>query len=284
MLSDQVLGLRESEIRQFSQQCGQFRESLAIFEQHFKLRNFLVGYQLTLADVYLLAVLIAPFQLFIDEKTRKSTFPNLTRYMTLNLSNFHLAKSFGKIVFCKNVINPKFDIKIEKKAKEGGAADAGKGAEKVKADKNAGKKEAAKPKEQKAKEPTTKEEKPAEKKVEDPVKAWATSLPELKFDFYDFKTEFVNAKDKKAVLQDLWKNKWDDKALSFWHVHYQKYDASEGAQLHKVNNLLNGFMQRIDDKVRPHSLGVFGVYGDEPNLEQYGCVLWRGDDIPYPMK
>ena len=117
---------------------------MAIFEQHFKLRNFLVGYQLTLADVYLLAVLIAPFQLFIDEKTRKSTFPNLTRYMTLNLNNFHLAKSFGKIVFCKTVINPKFDIKIEKKAKEGsGGADGGKDGGKGKQDKNAGKKDAS---------------------------------------------------------------------------------------------------------------------------------------------
>jgi hypothetical protein len=116
---------------------------LAIFEQHFKLRNFLVGYQLTLADVYLLAVLISPFQLFIDEKTRKGTFPNLTRYMTLNLNNFHLAKSFGKIAFCKNVINPKFDIKIEKKGKEGAGADGGKDGGKGKPDKNAGKKDAS---------------------------------------------------------------------------------------------------------------------------------------------
>lgn len=57
-----------------------------VFEKHFKLRNFLVGYQLTLADVYLVAVLISPFQLFIDEKTRKDTFPNITRFMTLNLN------------------------------------------------------------------------------------------------------------------------------------------------------------------------------------------------------
>ena len=132
MLSEQVIGLRESEVRAFSQQCGQFRNSLMIFEKHFKLRNFLVGYQLTLADVYLVAVLISPFQLFIDEKTRKDTFPNLTRYMTLNLNMFHLAKSFGKISFCKKVINPNFDIKIEKvkkpeEAKKGEEGGKGKG-------------------------------------------------------------------------------------------------------------------------------------------------------------
>lgn len=116
------------------------------------------------------------------------------------------------------------------------------------------------------------------------MKAWSTGLPELKFDFYDFKTEFVNSKDQASVLKNLWTNKWDDAGLSFWFVHYKKYDDSEGAKLHIVNNLLNGFMQRMDEKIRPHSLGVFGVYGDEPNLEQYGCVLWRGSDLPYPMK
>ena len=42
-------------------------------------------------------------------------------------------------------------------------------------------------------------------------------------------------------------------------------------------------MQRIDEKMRPHSLGVFGVYGDEPDLEQFGLVLWRGPEIPVPM-
>ena len=77
-------------------------------EKHLLIRNFLVGYQLTLADVYLVAVLISPYQLFIDEKTRKATFPNITRFMTLNLANCHLTETFGKVRFCKNTINPVF--------------------------------------------------------------------------------------------------------------------------------------------------------------------------------
>jgi len=36
----------------------------------------------------------------------------------------------------------------------------------------------------------------------------------------------------------------------------------------------------MDDKVRKHSLGCFGVYGDEPNLEQIGLMLWRGSEVP----
>ena len=41
-------------------------------------------------------------------------------------------------------------------------------------------------------------------------------------------------------------------------------------------------MQRIDDKLRPHSIGTFGVYGEPKELEQIGVIIWRGKDIP-PM-
>jgi hypothetical protein len=83
------------------------------------------------------------------------------------------------------------------------------------------------------------------------------------------------------ALETLWSaDKWDDKALSFWLLSYEKFSAKEGEKVHVNNNMLNGFIQRMDDKVRKHSLGAFGVYGDEPNLEQIGVMLWRGSEVP----
>ena len=46
---------------------------------------------------------------------------------------------------------------------------------------------------------------------------------------------------------------------------------------------MNGFMQRIDDKLRKHSLGMLGVYGEEPSLEIKGVFICRGKEIPKPM-
>lgn len=46
---------------------------------------------------------------------------------------------------------------------------------------------------------------------------------------------------------------------------------------------MNGFIQRIDDKLRKHALGVIGVYGEEPNLEIMGILMWRGTGVPEPM-
>lgn len=36
--------------------------------------------------------------------------------------------------------------------------------------------------------------------------------------------------------------------------------------------------------MRKHSMGVFGVYGEEPELEILGVFMWRGTDIIYPMQ
>lgn len=91
----------------------------------------------------------------------------------------------------------------------------------------------------------------------------------------------VNAVDKKEALDTLWKN-WDNSAMSFYFVHYEKYEG-EGRVLHQFNNLLNGFLQRMDDKMRKHSLCVLGVYGQEPDLEIMGVFFWRGVGVIEPM-
>jgi hypothetical protein len=97
----------------------------------------------------------------------------------------------------------------------------------------------------------------------DYAKTWVSNLTELKFSMHDFKTALVNARkvggsktvnvaEKRAVIDQLLVTNWDRNALSFWHVKYQKYDKTEGDRLHYTKNLLNGFIQRIDDKLRPH--------------------------------
>lgn len=92
----------------------------------------------------------------------------------------------------------------------------------------------------------------------------------------------MNAADKKEALQTLW-SQWEDAAMSAYLVHYEKYEG-EGQVLHVTNNLLNGFLQRMDDKMRKHALCVLGVYGEEPELEIMGVFIWRGTGVIEPMK
>jgi elongation factor 1-gamma len=46
---------------------------------------------------------------------------------------------------------------------------------------------------------------------------------------------------------------------------------------------MNGFLQRMNDKIRKHSLGFLGIFGDEPDLDIQGIFLWRGSELPVPM-
>ena len=103
----QLRGEQVSDIKAFSQQLGAFRDSLVTFEKHFILRNYLVGYSLTLADVYLVAALVGPFKHLFDKKTRMAKIPNLTRFMTLNLDSFHFEGGYGgQVTLCKKSLTP----------------------------------------------------------------------------------------------------------------------------------------------------------------------------------
>ena len=63
-----------------------FKKTLLPLEKHLRLRNFLVGYSLTLADVTLIASLVIPLQTVLDQQYRKDTIPNLSRYSEIILS------------------------------------------------------------------------------------------------------------------------------------------------------------------------------------------------------
>lgn len=91
---------------------------MAFIEKHLKIRNFLVGHQMTLADVYLTALMIQPYQLMFEKKVRDQTLPNLTRYVNLNLQNLHFRRSFGRVLFCPKEIKPNFEIVVQKKPEQ----------------------------------------------------------------------------------------------------------------------------------------------------------------------
>ena len=93
-------------MRNFSITLNNFKKALAPFENHLKLRNFLVGYQLTLADVTLVANLVIPMQTVLDTKWRKDTMPNLSRFTQLILEGSAFVQTFGKVHFAKKMLQP----------------------------------------------------------------------------------------------------------------------------------------------------------------------------------
>lgn len=102
-----------------------------------------------------------------------------------------------------------------------------------------------------------------EKKKKNPLDL----LPPTNFNLYDYKTLYINSKNKREALDELWKL-FDPQGFSIWYVRYNK-DDDEGKKLYMTNNLLRGVLNRLDS-LRKYCLGVHGVYGEEPDLEIRG--------------
>lgn len=68
---------------------------MAAVEKHLLLRNFLVGHNLTLADVYLFHAIIGPFKHLYEKKTRLEYLSNITRFVTLNSESLYFQQGYG---------------------------------------------------------------------------------------------------------------------------------------------------------------------------------------------
>lgn len=90
------------DLRAFSMAQSDLRQALQGFESHLRLRNFLVGHSLTLADVFLVGILTEAFSMAVDKKSRDANFPNLQRYVSLILQMPCFASVFGPAQFCKD--------------------------------------------------------------------------------------------------------------------------------------------------------------------------------------
>lgn len=128
---DMVLGEAQADQKSFSIALNEFKQTLGSIEEHLALRNFLVGHQMSLADALLVSILSTCFELVLDKKARDGQLKNLTRYTTLILKMAPCARVFGQVMFCKDVIQPNYNLeKPKEKAKDKAKAAAG-------ADKNA---------------------------------------------------------------------------------------------------------------------------------------------------
>ena len=233
-------------------------KSLHVVDQLLNGKSHLVGTSLTIADITLVSDL-APLYRYMFSQKQRSELPHLTAYFEKWAHTAEFKQVLGHIqhptehwpIHFTHI--KKEHAKVEKQPQP--------------------------KKEEKKKEEKKKEEVEEDDVIEEKQKTY--SFPETKFDLFAFKTMYVNAPNKKDALDFLLAN-WDENAFSFWYLVYDKLP-SEGKVLFLTNNLMSGFLDRAD-ACRKYSLGVHGVYGDEPNLEVRGVWMWKGVDILEPLK
>lgn len=210
-------------------------------------KTYLVGDQITLADITVASALLYPMKLVCDKAYLKP-FGNAVRWFTTCVNQPEFKKVLGDVVMCK---------------KETMAA--GQAAPKEAASKKGGKK--------KDKKPAADAPPPAPKKVEHPYKIMDKEAPS-KFIMDAWKKTYSNCESYDTAMATFWET-FDMDGYSLW---YQTYNFNEENKMaFKACNAVGGFMQRSDE-VRKWAFGAMHVIGSEDTLlEINGVWLLRGD-------
>lgn len=244
-----IFGFREYVKENSDNAQKAFRETLKHLNAHLEGKTYIVGNNVTLADLELFYIIKPYFELLFVEQIRKMT-PNVVNWFNNLAKNANIIKAYGRVILCKTPHKcPK--IKIEEKKPE--------------------KKKEEKP----AEKPKTEET--SNKKKANPLDV----LPPSSFILDDFKREFMNSKDRPAVMKDFW-GKFDPQGYSFWTMKYDKLP-SEGKVLFRTRNSMSFFLQKLNE-FRKYTFAAHGIYGVEDAYDIKGLWMWRGLEIPEELK
>jgi len=154
-------------------------KALTLLDKHFLSFTYMVGHQITLADISVCSVLAEAFRLVLGPEERKS-LGNLIRWFNLCIAQPEISKVLGKVEMCSGeAAAPSPSKKEEKKEGKKEAAAKKEAAPKKEGKKEAAAKKEAEPKKEgspkkegkkgKDKAPKEKEEKPAEEAKKEPT-------------------------------------------------------------------------------------------------------------------
>lgn len=245
-----VLGFMPPNPKAVSKAKNDIKELLTVLNNHLQTRTFLVGNNVTLADIIVVSTLVYPAKFLMDAAFRKP-FPNVFRWFRTCVNQAAFRAVLGEVPLAEK------ELELPKKEK-------------------APKKKEAKKKEEK---PAKKEEKPQEqpkKKAKHPLE----ELPRSPMVLDEWKRTFSNAENFYDAMPKFW-DMLDREGWSIWFADYN-YN-SDNTVAFMTSNLVGGFMQR-SDALRKYAFGTMAVLNNQAPFEIKGCWLMRGQEIKHMLE
>ncbi|KAJ7726834.1 elongation factor 1-gamma [Mycena maculata] len=225
-------------------------------EKHLSSRTFFVGERITMADLFIAALVQRAYAINIDTPTR-AKLPNLTRHLETIVNQPALASIYGPVP----VLETAPVYVAAKKEKEPKPAPA-----------------PAAPKAEKKPKPKAEEEDeddnlvPEEPKAKNPL----DDLPKSTLNLEDWKRAYSNKETRGAggALEWFYEN-YDKEGYSLWRVDF-KYP-EELTQTFMSSNQIGGFFNRLEAS-RKYLFASVGVLGEANNSLISGAMILRGQD------
>lgn len=231
------------------------KSALKALNDYLLTRTYLVGEDVTLADIAVTCQLVNGFK-FVFDKPLQDEYKNVTRYYKTLTGKEIFKKYLGTVELCTEPIKFTPPKKEPKKKQEEQPAAA-----------TAKKKEKALPAAPKAEEEGPK---PPPK-----AKSALDLLPPSNFKLDDWKRMYSN-NDTDVAMKWFWEN-FDPEGYSIWRVDYKYND--ELTLVFMSNNLIGGFFARLEP-ARKYAFGSLVVIGTNNNNSISGYFIIRGQTVP----
>ena len=301
-----IFGWSEFIKEDYDKNNNKLKEYLRLMDKNLEKNEFIVGNNLTLADIELFNSLRFLMMFHLPEALRKKLIPNLNKWFEKIMNTKEAIEAYGRTVLCKNMLKPFSgkickknleninDNKVEKRDKE----------EKDSKDENKGKKNKKEKKDKKEKQGNKKDNEQKDNNKQDEIKKEKEpyvpgllelprfniqeiennpldSLPESKFDLDKFKSDFINNSNKKGAMRNFWKA-YDPEGYSLWYIEYNNAP-NECVTLFRTCVIKGDILEQLK-YFKKYCFGVLGAYGGNGDYKIKGCMLWRGNEIPQEIK
>ena len=303
-----IFGWEELNKEDYNRDNNKIKEYLKNIEKELEKNEYIIGNQLTLADISLFAKLRFLMMFHLPEQMRNKLTPKLNKWFEKIMNSKEAIKAYGRTVLCKTPMKPfagkvnKNKAENEKKEKKEDKDNKDEEKEKNKKDKNKGDKKNKNEKKEKQndkkdkKDKKEKEKKEKQKKKEPYVPGLLElprfnikeiennpldSLPPSKFDLSKFKNEFLNSSDRKSSINNFW-TIFDKDGYSIWYIEYNN-TSNECITLFRTCVIKGDILEQLK-YFKKYCFGVLGAYGGNGNYKIKGCMVWRGNDIPEEIK
>ena len=301
-----IFGWEELNKEDYNRDNNKIKEYLKNIEKELEKNEYIIGNQLTLADISLFAKLRFLMMFHLPEQMRNKLTPKLNKWFEKIMNSKEAIKAYGRTVLCKTPMKP-FAGKVNKNKAENEKKDnKDEEKEKNKKDKNKGDKKNKNEKKEKQNDKKDKKDKKEKEQKETPKEQQKEkepyvpgllelprfnikeiennpldSLPPSKFDLSKFKNEFLNSSDKKSSINNFW-TIFDKDGYSIWYIEYNN-TSNECITLFRTCVIKGDILEQLK-YFKKYCFGVLGAYGGNGNYKIKGCMVWRGNDIPEEIK